>query len=222
MASARNQIASRNPVAGKQGNIPDAPPLERPLSPLGGLLSLLVPGFGQIYQGRIAKGILFFACIYLMFFYGFAMGQGKNVFLRKTEHIQNPWNLNPFFADLYNRPQYAAQFWTGVVAWPALWQYYHSPDGKNNDQGGDVARDKETIFGSFQRAPSEKELNDLQRNTDKSWDLAWVMTVIAGVLNILVVYDAVAGPAFGHAPPKKEEDDQKKELAEDNKEKGSE
>ena len=27
-------------------------------------------------------------------------------------------------------------------------------------------------------------------------ELAWVFTVIAGVLNILVIYDAVAGPAF--------------------------
>ena len=28
------------------------------------------------------------------------------------------------------------------------------------------------------------------------WDLGWVYTVIAGVLNILVIYDAFAGPAF--------------------------
>ena len=44
--------------------------------------------------------------------------------------------------------------------------------------------------------PGEVLLNDLQRNSDKTWDLAWVYTVIAGVLNILVIYDAFAGPAF--------------------------
>ena len=36
-------------------------------------------------------------------------------------------------------------------------------------------------------------------------ELGWVYTVIAGVLNIMVIYDAFAGPAFlAHAEPKKE------------------
>jgi hypothetical protein len=39
-------------------------------------------------------------------------------------------------------------------------------------------------------------LNKLQRDGDKTWDLGWVYTVIAGVLNVLVIYDALAGPAF--------------------------
>ena len=41
----------------------------------------------------------------------------------------------------------------------------------------------------------EAELNALQRDGDKLWDLGWVYTVIAGALNVLVVFDAVAGPA---------------------------
>ena len=43
-------------------------------------------------------------------------------------------------------------------------------------------------------APSEARLNDLQRAQDKTFDLAWVFTVIAGALNLLVIYDALAGP----------------------------
>ena len=50
------------------------------------------------------------------------------------------------------------------------------------------------MFGSFQRAPSEDELNTLQRDGNKRWDLGWVYTVIAGALNILVIYDALSGP----------------------------
>ena len=38
-------------------------------------LSYLVPGLGQIYQGRIGKGILFFVCVYTLFFYGMYLGQ---------------------------------------------------------------------------------------------------------------------------------------------------
>lgn len=42
----------------------------------------------------------------------------------------------------------------------------------------------------------EERLNTLQLSPHlgKIWDIAWVYTVIAGVLNILVVYDAWAGP----------------------------
>ena len=38
------------------------------------LLSYLVPGLGQIYQGRVGKGVLFLVCIYTLFFYGLFLG----------------------------------------------------------------------------------------------------------------------------------------------------
>ena len=66
------------------------------------------------------------------------------------------------------------------------------------------------VLRSFQRAPSEEELNDLQRNGNKRWDLGWVYTVIAGVLNLLVIYDAFAGPMFRDPPPGKKEEDEPK------------
>jgi hypothetical protein len=37
-------------------------------------------------------------------------------------------------------------------------------------------------------------------------ELGWVYTVIAGVLNIMVIYDAVAGPAFLASRRKDEEE----------------
>src|SRR5436190_1722897 len=51
--------------------------------------------------------------------------------------------------------------------------------------------------GTYQRRPTEDELNQQLRNSDKSPDLGWMYTVIAGVLNILVIYDALVGPAYG-------------------------
>ncbi len=53
-----------------------------------------------------------------------------------------------------------------------------------------------TVFGRFEREPSEETVNAVHEFGDKRMELAWVFTVIAGVLNILVIYDAVAGPAF--------------------------
>src|ERR1700719_4503907 len=48
----------------------------RPFHPLAGLLCYMVPGLGQIVQGRVAKGVLFLVCIYTLFFYGMYLGSG--------------------------------------------------------------------------------------------------------------------------------------------------
>jgi hypothetical protein len=188
-------------------SIPEPP---RQYSLMAGFLSYLVPGLGQIYQGRIGKGILFFVCLYGMFFYGMYLGYWSNVYLvdetamgmQRIEILGKP--LPGALAAIGHRPQFAGQFWIGIAAWPAIWQY------ATFDQN-QVAN---PLLGTYQRMPpettpameirdKEKEpriiqpaLNDLQRSSDKTWDLAWVYTVIAGVLNILVIYDAFAGPAF--------------------------
>jgi Family of unknown function (DUF6677) len=154
-----------------------------------GVLSYLVPGLGQIYEGRVGKGILFMVCLYGLFFYGMYLGDWKNVHLPNTAGKNPPpVNMPNLLANIYNRPQFAGQFWIGIAAWPAIWQYVHSPEPSEETQ---------SFWRDFQRQPSEKTLNELQAEGDKTWDLAWVYTVIAGALNVLVIYDAVAGPALG-------------------------
>ena len=54
-------------------------------------------------------------------------------------------------------------------------------------------------LGNFQRTPSEPALNAVHTSGDKLLELGWVFTVIAGVLNVMVIYDALAGPAFPHS-----------------------
>lgn len=158
---------------------------------MGGLLSYLVPGLGQIYQGRVAKGLLFFVCLYGMFFYGMYLGRWSNVYIVDETGLQSieiaGVKLPGALAAVAHRPQFAGQFWIGMATWPAIYQYTHF----------DRTQDVGPVLGNYQRMPKDEEiLNRLQRNSDKTWDLAWVYTVIAGVLNILVIYDAFAGPAF--------------------------
>src|SRR5205823_3168988 len=103
--------------------------------PLAGLLSYLVPGLGQIYQGRISKGVLFFVCLYGLFFYGQALGSWQNVYLPDTSP---PGALvrssSPrLFSDLYNRIYFAGQFWIGAAAWPAVVQYLNYDDNQTED-----------------------------------------------------------------------------------------
>jgi hypothetical protein len=175
---------------------------KRIFSPLAALLSYLVPGLGQIFQGRLTKGLFFMVSLYAMFFGGMCLGEGKNVYIPDT-FKENPLSKNfpPIVSDLYNRPQFLGQFWIGVAAWPAILQYNQVPL---------PFAQANPFWQRFQQTPPErpedkppgyegKSLKELQTDGDKSWDLGWVYTVIAGVLNVLVMYDAFAGPAFAAA-----------------------
>ena len=180
------------------------------LDPLAAFLSFLLPGLGQVLQGRIGKGLLFFFCIYALFFYGMWMGRMKNVWLpdvRKMPDVELPLigKLDGLPKSLYYRPQYLGQFWMGVAAWPAIIQFVTSEplvDLKDrNGIDGQLPPDPNKLkpttgLGHYMQAPSEPELGALQRADDKRWDLGWVYTVIAGVLNVLVIYDAFAGPVI--------------------------
>src|SRR5438876_7827691 len=106
--------------------MPPPKPPRRVHSPLAAFLSYLVPGLGQIYQGRIGKGVLFLVCLCGLFFYGEALGSWKNVYLPATSAngpLPAPRGFSHLLTDVYNRIYFAGQFWIGVAAWPAVWQY---------------------------------------------------------------------------------------------------
>jgi TM2 domain-containing membrane protein YozV len=170
---------------------------QRERSLLAGFLSYLVPGLGQIYQGRIAKGLLFLVVLYGLFFYGMYLGSWSNVYLRDAPANRSiSVGAGRTAYNLIDRLPFAGQFPIGVVAWPAIWQYKELPMPER--------------WRSLMSTPPEHRLNELQSEGDKYWDLGWVYTVIAGVLNILVIYDAYAGPAF---TPEAEEEPTRREEA---------
>lgn len=163
-------------------NTPPPPPVK--LDFVAAALSYLIPGLGQLTQGRVRKGLLFLVCLYALFFYGMYLGKFKNVYL-PDNNPEERGAIARLASDIYTRFQFVGQFPIGMVAWPAVYQYYvYDPKADPGPMHG------------FMRAPSLDEINNLQRDGDKTWDLGWVYTVIAGVLNVLVIYDALAGPAF--------------------------
>jgi hypothetical protein len=183
----------------------DPVPQPPPYAPFAAFLSYLVPGLGQIIQGRVGKGLLFLACLYTLFFYGLFLGQGQaavkedngrvvhyrvssNVYLPTAEDRHQPdpsKGLQRLALDLYHRPQFLGQFWMGIVVWPAIWQYATYDTHQEHP-----------ILKDFMRTPDVQALNAVHTAGNKLLELGWVYTVIAGVLNIMVIYDALAGPAL--------------------------
>ncbi|HVX15208.1 MAG TPA: DUF6677 family protein [Pirellulales bacterium] len=150
-------------------------------------LAWLMPGLGHWYQGRMHKAVIFFVCILGTFIYGLYLGEGRVVYAS--------WRDND------RRLPYLCQVGVGLPALPALVQAKRSTPIQF------------PIYKDFMAPPrvadgGHDELDELQKRLNRFWELGTVYTMIAGLLNILAIYDAWGGPAYSVAE-KKGEDDEK-------------
>lgn len=134
------------------------------------VLAWLVPGLGHLYQGRTAKGLLFMICILSTFFYGLYLSDGRAVYASWVEGDK--------------RLYYLCQLGAGLAALPALLQTYLVRNGKA------------PLLGGMMAPPvTPAQLSEWYRTLNVYFDLGTVYTTIAGLLNVLVIYDAWGGPA---------------------------
>lgn len=88
--------------------------------------------------------------------------------------------------------------------------------------GGEIATRLGTLQGTiprsflnwFQAPLDESEEQELHRELGKMHELALVFTWIAGLLNLLAVWDALEGPAYGYGLVEEEPDDEDASAAE--------
>lgn len=278
-------------------DIDDLLDLKRPW--LAALLGWLIPGAGQIYQGRTFKGVLFCVCILGMFFCGVQMGEGRPVYCYYEVSDDRIGGFDKA-AMQHRNYGYISQFLVGLPAMPALIQSqrFNSPSNTyeldqpldelfegvirsgseaeeqgvagtlslqmdsglsgpiltgrllgtlkssgesidlelsdNNGRGfgftaigRKIAADPERFvsleiskvvkgpsdlrgsiqgtiprpfYNWFQVPLQDIQLQDMNARLGKRWELAMVFTWIAGLLNILAIWDAFEGPAYGLCP----------------------
>jgi hypothetical protein len=156
---------------------------------LAAFLAWLIPGLGHLYQGRTGKGILFFVCIFGTFVYGLYLGDGRVVYAS-----------TPILA----RWQYLCQVGVGLPALPAVVQKIradnHEPpllSGWTDKffrpprMDGDPPQSRDA---SGNQVLHPDELAKWNHDYNDMFEMGTVYTVIAGLLNILVIYDAYGGP----------------------------
>ena len=188
------------------------------------LLGWLWPGAGHIYQRRYSKGMLFMICILGIYFFGLALGGGRVVYAS--------WKPND------RRWQYACQLGVGVPAFPAIIQSMKIKNGgkpffilterypRHSANAYEPIpqavlesmEDPDTLTDAFM-APPEGEIflneNDVlgQWNEELGYkfQIGTLYTVIAGLLNLLAVYDAFAGPVIERSEEKSENDAKEEE-----------
>jgi hypothetical protein len=151
------------------------PPIDLKNRYLAGFLAWLIPGLGHLYQGRRGKALLYATCILGLYFVGLAIGEGKIVYWKWTSPLKDAENF---------RASYLCQFFVGLPALPGIIQatLRHFELGP--------------ILWGFLDAPPEQAINALHPRLGKLVEVGWVYTVVAGLLNVLAIYDALEGPAF--------------------------
>jgi hypothetical protein len=151
---------------------------------LAALWAWLWPGAGHLYQRRYAKGVLFMTCILSVYFFGLAMGAGRVVYASWTE-TDKRW-------------QYFCQLGVGLPALPALVQARRVMGGKDP-----FFPKKKYMAPPHPVLPyGNDELAKLHEQYHLYFELGTLFTMIAGLLNVLAIYDAYSGPVMGAPDPK--------------------
>jgi hypothetical protein len=136
---------------------------------LAAILAWLWPGAGHMYQRRYGKGLLFMVCILGTYFFGLALGEGKVVYAS--------WN------QVDRRWQYPLQLGVGLPAVPAI------------VQGMVVRRGNPPLLGGMMAPPATQEqLSFWHYTLNMRFELGTLYTMVAGLLNILAIWDAYGGP----------------------------
>ncbi len=149
------------------GHAADVVDLKDPV--VAAILGWMIPGLGHLYQGRTGKGLLFMICILSTFFFGLFISDGKAVYAWWSP---DDWRL-----------PYLCQLGVGLPATPALVQSYLVRNGKA------------PLFGGVMAPPVDsRELDSWYKELNRYLELGIVYTMIAGLLNVLAIYDAWGGP----------------------------
>lgn len=158
---------------------------------LAALLAWLWPGAGHIYQRRYAKGVLFMTCILSTWFFGLTLGGGHVVYAS--------WNKND------HRWQYICQLGVGAPAFPALAQAQLAKNGQQPWLNGFMAPPR-NVLGDNASAWElrDDELAQWHLDYHSYFELGTLYTMIAGLLNVLAIYDAGAGPMIVPVDEKKD------------------
>lgn len=168
---------------------------------LAAFLTWLVPGLGQWYQGRRSKAILFFVCIMSIFMYGVYLGGDSKLGYGRAVYCafnNEEWRL-----------QFLCQMEVGLPTIPAVIQALR------------VQNDKEVLWHGFMAPPrlisppansvanaGQPTLSEVNRRLNRYFELATAFTTIGGLLNILAIYDAFAGPFLPAMTKKKDESEE--------------
>lgn len=173
---------------------------------LAAFLAWLVPGLGHLYQGRNGKAALFAICILGVFFFGLYLGSDR----------QRQWYGRVVYFAGTDRLPYVCQVGVGLPALPALVQAMRAANNNKVWLGGFMAPPQPTANAKADDPNRDQPtLHELHNQLARFFEFGTVYTMVAGLLNVLAIYDAWGGPVFPPTAPQKERSEGKKDEEEE-------
>jgi len=191
---------------------------------LAAFLAWLVPGLGHMYQRRWGKGGLFMTCIMGTFFYGLWLGGGRVVYASFREgdahyaylcqvgvglpalpavvqamRVGGPYPKAPLFDGIMAPPMMRGQ------SVPRDWAESQAANNPGDPQFArfiaiNAQDDRDPVNRAYVKyfpvPDTTDQLGQWHLKYGAYFDLGTVFTMIAGLLNILAIWDAFAGPAL--------------------------
>ena len=151
--------------------IADGEPLNLRNRYVAAFLAWLIPGAGHYYQRRYLKSAVFCVCILSSFVIGLFVADMKCVYA-SWDGTEKRW-------------QFALQAGVGLPVLPAAIQGW---------RGKDAGMRRAETPGFMAGPRSTRDLDAWNFETASGFDMGTLYTMIAGLLNILVIFDAFAGP----------------------------
>jgi len=191
-------------VAEKPAEPPVSPQIDLKDPVVAGVLAWLLPGLGHFYQRRYAKGVLYLVCILGTFVYGCYLGSSRQMGPVRVVYFS--------FRSGDERLPYLCQIGIGLPALPALVQANRVFSGKEPLLDGFMAPPR--LEADLVDEPAHRTVADLNKNLARYYELGTVYTMIAGLLNVLAIYDACCGPVAGESAGSEDEEAPEEEAAE--------
>ena len=193
---------------------------------IAALLGWLWPGAGHFYQRRYMKGMLFMICIVSTFMYGLLIARGRSVYasfrpndfrwqficqsgfalpstLAVAQSMKVKNDRDPFFVLCERYPANYVDPSSGKLREFEIISDEEMPGFLEFAEQNDLKPIRDGLMAP-PKAPVVLETNDVlgmwHAEMRQYYDMGTLYTIVAGLLNLLVVYDAFAGPAIFRKP----------------------
>lgn len=200
------------------------PPTKKTIAALAGLLGWLIPGAGHWYIGRPARAIILFVTIQALFWSGVAVG---GVFTVQPS-LQSWWwrALNPREEDAWWWRAQVCTGLTGIIAYQRQASWYARVEadlppqprnpisGPPRDQA--EAQQWQQYRTEWQRYQEQADANLAKSHlalTSPAGDIAYIFSGVAGMLNLMCIFDAVLLSLMGrYGEPRPEMPEERREA----------
>ena len=152
---------------------------------IAAFLAWLFPGLGHFYQGRNHKAILYSLCVMTLFLIGIYLGSSSTFGPARDVYIS--------FQKGNVRYYYLAQMWVGLPTMPAVVQFLRDPMG--GSEGRFMA--PPMVVTSYNQnfiTANSPTLDNIKKRLNRNFELGTLFTMVAGLLNLFVIFDAYWGP----------------------------